>query len=183
VKRFIAIAAISATAILMACGSSIEVHHDWDQRADFNSYRTFAWLDQPVDKASGDARVATQSNDLLDQRVKRAVNSELVSKGLVVNSDSPDLVVVYHTGLQDKVNVTDWGYTYGGRYWGYGGRDIDVYSYQQGTLIVDLIDFNRKELVWRGSAQKALDTNPSPEQIDKTIQEAVKRIFSRYPPS
>lgn len=167
---------------LMGCSSSISINHDFDRDADFASYKTFDWIEAPT-AVMGSARAAQQRNSLLDKRVKTAVERELSAKGFQKESDNPDLLLVYHTGVQDKVEVTDWGYRYSYDYWGYGGRDISVYNYQQGTLIVDLIEAKTMELVWRGSATKALETNPTPEQVEKTLNEAIARMFQRYPPS
>jgi hypothetical protein len=119
---------------------------------------------------------------LVAQRIRKAVDAELEKEGLAVTEGDPDLLVAFHTGVKDKINVTDWGYSYGDYYWGWGGRQIDVYQYQQGSLVVDLIDFQTKELVWRGWAQKTLDENPTPQKTDRTIQEAVSKMFQRYPP-
>jgi hypothetical protein len=132
--------------------------------------------------AVGNARAAQQQNTLLDQRIRRAVDDQLKLKGLKQDASDPDLLIVYHTGLEDKVNVTDWGYTYGSYYWGWGGRSIDVYQYQEGTLIVDLINARTDMLAWRGWATKTLADNPSPEQVEHTINTVIERIFSSYPP-
>ena len=45
------------------------------------------------------------------------------------------------------------GYSYGGRYGagaGYGSG-VTTYEYQEGTLIVDLAESSKKELVWRAT--------------------------------
>jgi hypothetical protein len=161
--------------LLLGC-SSLTVNHDFDPDADFAAYRTYAWASQSQSSSEAGA------SDLVMQRVRRAVDAELQKEGLSRVEAEPDLLVASHTGVKDKINVTDWGYTYGDYYWGWGGRQIDVYQYQQGTLVVDLIDYGSKELVWRGWAQKTLDENPTPERMDRTIQDAVKKIFERYPP-
>ena len=51
-----------------------------------------------------------------------------------------------------------------------------------GTLIVDLVDANQKELVWRGTATKTLDPGSSPEEKQKHLDEAVQKMFGNYPP-
>jgi hypothetical protein len=168
-------------ASLLATGcSSISVHHDYDTAADFATYRTYDWIEQHA-SLSGDARAAQQRNSLLDNRIRGAVDDELAKEGLSIDANDPDLYVVYHVGIQDKIDVTDWGYSYSGRYWGYG-RDVDVYAYQEGTLIVDLIDSNGEHLVWRGTAQATVQSNPTPEKSEKRIRDAIAKMFQRYPP-
>ncbi|MFB3108369.1 MAG: hypothetical protein ACE1ZE_03245 [Candidatus Binatia bacterium] len=36
--------------------------------------------------------------------------------------------------------------------------------------------------MWRGTAQKALDPNPTPEKIEKNIGEAVAKMLEKFPP-
>ena len=169
------------SALVVGC-SSISTNYDYDRDADFGSYGTFAWYELPAN-APTDARQAQQRNDLLDKRIKNAVSAELEKKGMTLVTNNPDVYLVYHTGIEDKVNVTDWGYSYSDYYWGYGGRDITVTNYQQGTLIIDFIDAREKELVFRVSGQKTLDSSPpSPEKQEKTIRKAVEAMLSLYPP-
>jgi hypothetical protein len=166
---------------LGGCGSSITVNHDYDTTADFSRYSTFDWASRASSQANLDATGA--ADGLLDKRIRNAVNQILPDRGLTQDENSPDLLVAYHVGVQDKVQVTDWGYSYGRSYWGMGTRDIDVYQYQQGTLIIDLVDNQTKTLVWRGSGTKTIESSSrSPEQVQKTINDAVGKILSQYPP-
>lgn len=175
-KRIVALVLVTQLALLGGC-SSISVNHDFDREANFTSYKTYDWIPQSA-SAKG-----LQGNTLIDQRVKRAVNNELKAKGLRQNAADPGLLLAYYVGVEDRIDVTDWGYTYPGRYPGwYGGRDIDVYHYKEGTLVLDIIDANSKQLVWRGSAQGTLAVNPTPEERERKITEAVTRMLANYPP-
>lgn len=169
------------TLIVAGCSSGITVNHDFEPDADFSHYKTYAWIDQPA-STMGNAANAGRSNALLDQRIKQAVNDQLAKEGFTVNDSAPDVLMAYHTGVENKVDVTDWGYTYGSYYYGYPRRDVTVTSYEQGTLIVDMIDGHTKELVWRGSAQATLLQNPTPEKIQQRLNEAVGKMFQYYPP-
>jgi len=181
--RILYLMAIIALAMVAAGCSTISVNHDYDSEADFATYNTFAWLQEPV-TAIGDAAAARQQNTLLDKRIRSAVEAELQAKGMTADTETPALLLVYHTGVDSKINVTDWGYTYPTRYGGwYGDRDVDVYQYEEGTLIVDLIDAKTHQLVWRGTATKTLEDNPSPERMEQNLREVVGKMFASYPPS
>jgi Domain of unknown function (DUF4136) len=171
---------LGLAAVAAAC-SSVEVHNDFDVDANFAAYHTYAWITQPAN-ATGNAQAAQERNTLLDKRIRNAVDAQMAAKGFHAEASAPDLLVVYHTGLADKVSVTDWGYTYAGSYWGWAGRDIDVSTYTEGTLIVDLVDAASKELVWRGSATGTVDPSASPEKREQRLNDAVARMFSNYPP-
>jgi hypothetical protein len=170
-------------AVLLAVGcSSISVRHDFDTQADFTAYQTYAWLQQPT-TAVGDAEAAQRTNTLLDKRIKRAVDAELAAKGMKPSAENPDLLVIYHTGLDRKVDVQDWGYSYPRYpYGGWYGGQVDVYEYDEGTLIVDLIDAESDQLVWRGTATKVIDETASPEKREANLNEVVTRLFADYPP-
>jgi hypothetical protein len=183
VKTVFLVLVVGLIGLAVGC-TSFSVNQDYDSDADFAAYKTYAWLQQPT-TAVGDAKAAQQTNTLLDKRIRTAVNAELTAKGMtLLDSDDANLFVAYHTGIQDKVNVTDWGYSYPRGYGGWygGGSNIDVTSYQEGTIIVDLIDTSSKQLVWRGTASGALSSNPSPEQIEKNLADIMKKMFKEYPP-
>ena len=180
-KRIGILTALLAVSLIAGCGTSINVNYDFDVNADFEQYKTYDWVPLP-DTPPGDARRAQQSNTLLDKRIKSQVNAALAEKGMSVRSDSPDMLAAYHVGVKDKVQVTDWGYRYSDHYWGWGGRDIDVYNYEEGTLIIDFIDAQTKELVWRGAGSVALDSSTDPQKSEELIRKVVGKILSQYPP-
>ncbi len=169
-KAFLAL----ALGLLAAGCSTLEVNHDFDGQANFAQYRSYAWVPTPS--------AHQPASQLVAQRIERAIVDELGAKGLQENAGSPDLLVAYHTGTKDKIQVTDWGYTYGSYYWGWGGRSVDVYQYEEGTLVVDLVDAKTKQLVWRGWATGTVDRTQSPEAIEAKINDAVAQIMKRYPP-
>ena len=90
--------------------SSWNVSQDYDKEADFATYKTFAWIEQPT-TGMGSARAAQQMNTLLDKRIKGAVETQLNAKGLVKATENPDLLLIYHTGVDDKVDVSSYGYS------------------------------------------------------------------------
>ncbi len=54
-------------------------------------------------------------------------------------------------------------------------------QYEVGTLVIDVWDAKRKQLVFRGSASGTLSDNP--QKLAKGIQKAVEEIFKKYPPT
>jgi hypothetical protein len=156
------------------------VRYDYDQQADFTEFKTFGWMQVP-EKAV--------ISSLVVQRVKNAVNAELKAKGLIMMSSDPDLLIAEHLGKKDKVQVTDWGYSYGS-YGGsriYGGSRgpgrISTYQYEEGILILDFVDAKSRKLIWRGTAKARVQNLDTPEKSEKIINAAVKKILEKYPPS
>jgi hypothetical protein len=126
----------------------------------------------------------SNTDPLVEKRIKNAITMEMKKKGLVHDTNDPDLKVAIHTYVKDKVRVDSWGYGYASSYWrGYWGpRATDVYQWEEGTLVIDLVDAADNELVWRGEGSKSLPDNPSPDKIDKIVNSAVKKILANYPP-
>lgn len=172
---------IIVLAALAGC-SSISVNYDYDSEVDFTRYRTFGWMSR-ADQQPGNAAEARTSGDLLDRRIRSAVESVLAARGLAPSNAQPDLEIVYHVGAQDKIQVTDWGYRYSDYYWGYGGRQIDVYQYTEGTLVIDLVEAATDNLVWRGSGSGVVDqTQRTPEEMQARMNDIVAKIMKSFPP-
>ncbi|MFQ5584602.1 MAG: DUF4136 domain-containing protein [Calditrichia bacterium] len=165
--------------LALGCSSGIKVQHDWDKQEDFSRFKTYDIMEMPQNK---------RGNQLVFKRIVDAVERELAAKGLTRNVPDPDLLVAIHTSVKNRVNVTDWGYHYApyGYYWGgsgyWGGSRIDVYEYEEGTLIIDFVKAGDEEMIWRGVAQGTMPENPSPEKVDRIINEVVNRILKNYPP-
>src|SRR5574341_163526 len=154
----------------MSCAPSVSVKQDYDKEANFASLKTYEWLAVPT-TAVGSVKAAVERNTLLDKRVKTAVGEQLAAKGYSQNSSNPDVLVTYHVGVDDKGNVTDWGYGYAGygRYGGWGAGwgapgGVEVYQYKQGTLLIDIIDAKNKQLIWRGAGTGTVEPNAPTEK-------------------
>jgi hypothetical protein len=168
---------IGLMAFVIGC-STITVQYDYDKTVNFSGLKTYYWISVPVE---GDI------SPLTVKRVRSAVDTRLQAKGYGLAADNPDVLIAMHFGKQQKVQVTDWGYTYSphGRYRGgyWGPRRIDVYQYEEGTLILDFVDSQSKELIWRGMATGEIDRYATPEKLDKKISEAVAKILKNFPPT
>jgi hypothetical protein len=98
---------------------------------------------------------------------------------------------VYHVAFDKQKDISTFSSGYGGGYgpygWGWGGgmggtsttsvRDILI-----GTLVIDVADAAKGQIAWRGMGVKEVDTQAKPEKRDKSINNAVKKIFKNYPP-
>ena len=166
---------ILAAALLAAC-SNVSTHYDFDTKTDFGKLKTYRWLPPPKEGGT----VAT--SPLIRQRIQSAVDRELAAKGYRPAEGEVDFLVAVHTGAKQRVQVTDWGYRYGYGYYGWGGGRMDVYQYEEGTMILDIVDAGAKKLVWRGTAIAALSPQPTPEQTTKLIDEAVNKLLRDFPP-
>mgnify|MGYP001598322636 CR=1 FL=1 len=146
-----------------------KIHTEFDEAADFSKYKTFAIRD---------GRIRTKQpaldNSLVEKKLKNALAAQLTAKGLQETSERPDLNVTYLLGAVDRreVDVTRVG-------WRGRGVRRDVHRYTVGTLVIDLRDASRRELVWRAVCT---DTAGNAAKIQERIDKDVKKAFEKYPP-
>ncbi|HET8855264.1 MAG TPA: DUF4136 domain-containing protein [Salinimicrobium sp.] len=162
-------------AVAFTSCSSVKVATDYDRTVSFDQYETFAFFKPGIDKA--------EISDLDKKRILRAIENEMLEKGFT-KSENPDLLVSIFTKTQENINIytRNYGYGYGWGwhpwYWGSGYNTVN--STVEGTLYIDLIDAQAKELVWQGMGTAALSVD-SEDKIE-TINEVVEEILEKYPP-
>ncbi len=165
---------------LLASCSSVRVATDYDQSANFNDYKTFAFFKPGIDQA--------EISDLDKKRILKAIENELLSKGFTKSEDPSMLVSIFTTAQQrvDVYNNMGWGWggfgPWGYGPWGYGGMygGNNVARTTEGTLYIDLIDARKKELVWQGQGTGYLAEKVNEKQA--RINEIVNEIMMEYPP-
>jgi hypothetical protein len=129
---------------------------------------------------------------LIDDRIVNAIDTELAAKGLKKSESNPDVFVVYHVAFDKEKDISSFSSGYGGGYgpygWGWGGgfgtttTNVQVRDILVGTLVIDIADAKKGQLAWRGMGVKEVNTQANPEKRDKSINNAVKKIFKNYPP-
>jgi hypothetical protein len=168
---------VAGLTLAAAACSGISTTADWDESYDFSALSTYAWTEQELEGGV---------SEIMLRRMYAAVDNDLAAKGFAkADVYTADVLLAYHTGTQDRQQYDTYGYGAGGwwgGYWGGGMTTTSVRTYTEGTLILDVIDREKNELVWRGSATKTIDQMDSPEQRVQTIQEAVGRLLKDFPP-
>jgi hypothetical protein len=185
VSRFpLAALCAGALAVALAGCSSIRVNYDYDPKADFSNYHSWSWLPQPKPEVI-DPRV---HNEIVDRRVRRAVEAALAARGYQqVEPGRGDFGVAYHAAIQGKVSVQTINDYYGyGPVWGgmvhVPSTRTYVREYDEGTLILDVVDGQSHQIVWRASAQAEVSQSGTPEQRDRRVREAVDQMLDDFPP-
>ena len=166
--------------ILFSSCSAVKVAVDYDRKVDFKKYKTFAFYKTGIDKA--------EISDLDKKRILRAIESELSLLGLV-KSENPDMLVSIFTKSREKVNVNQnnnfgYGFGWGWNPWMWNGMNnnsMNISQYTEGTLFIDFIDKQKKELVWQGVGTGALKIQ-NLEKKEARVKEFVKEIVSKFPP-
>lgn len=162
--------------LLSSC-NSVRVYSDFDSRADFSQYKTYAFHKKGIDRV--------QISELDKKRILHAIDNELSKKGMS-KSENPDLLINFFTKEREQLDVNQfnmgWGYGWG---WGWNpflwGGNTYVSSSTQGTLYIDLIDAKKKELIWQGEGVGTLTENR--REKENQINEFVAKILAQFPPT
>ncbi len=182
--KLFTLAAFAVT--LLASCSSVRVISDYDTKADFGTFKTYAFYKTGIDKA--------QISDLDKKRILKAIEAEMSSRGFA-KSQQPDILISIFTKERERVDVynNNFGWGYGGFYnpwvwgpgwgWGWGGYGNNVSTRTEGSLYIDLIDAKNKELVWQGRGVGTLNNTSNIEKKEERIREFVSHILKEYPPS
>jgi Domain of unknown function (DUF4136) len=173
----------AVTAILLAPALALaqKVSYDFDKTANFAAFKTYSHKEG-----------TKVGQPLIDERIVAAIDAQLAEKGLTKVDSNPDAVVVYHIAFDKQKDISTFSSGYGGGYgpygygwgggWGGGTTTTQVRDILIGTLVIDLADAKGGKLAWRGMGVKEVDTQAKPEKRDKSINNAVKKIFKNYPP-
>ncbi|WP_299054996.1 DUF4136 domain-containing protein [uncultured Polaribacter sp.] len=178
--KYIKMLLVIAVVVFSSC-NTVKVVTDYDAKVDFDQYKTFAFYKPGIDKA--------EISDLDKKRILRAIEFELTAKGFV-KSENPDVLVSIFTKSRERVNVNQnnlgygFGWGWGWNPWMFGGgmnNTVNISQYSEGTLFVDFIDKEKKELVWQGIGTGALKIQ-NREKKEARIKEFVKEIIAKFPP-
>jgi hypothetical protein len=185
-KKLLKFTPILVFAILLSSCSSVRVAADYDREANFDQYKTFAFFKPGIDKA--------EINDIDKRRILRAIEAELMAKGMT-KSENPDMLVSIFTKSNQRVDVFNnawgmggWGWGgFGGWGWGWGpgmgwGGGNQVSTRTEGMLFIDFIDTEKKELIWQGSGTGYLVTR-NVDKKEARIKEFVGKTMEQFPPA
>jgi hypothetical protein len=158
--------------ILAAGCAGRQVSTDYSPATGFSRFRTFAMVSPPDSGAQ----------QLLDQRVRNAVQVQLDAQGLTeTGRQKADLFVGY--GMVDRTHKDV--YTYRDR-WGVAwpmSVQRRVETYTDGTVVVNLVDAKTKQVVWEGEVADVVNLPVgNPVSATRQIDGAVAKLFTKYPP-
>jgi hypothetical protein len=162
--------------VLTSCSSTIKVNYDYDKKATFEQYKTFAFHQKGVNQL--------KISDLDKRRILGAIEEQMLAKGFAKN-ENPDLLINVFTEERETVDVTsfnnNWGWGWG---WGWnpywGGNFTSIDRYVEGTLFIDFIDSRNNQLIWQGIGSGALTQKTN--EKDQLIKDFVSKILAQYPP-
>lgn len=161
---------IAVSVLLNAC-ATIRTVNDYDPDYDFSTLKTFSWIENPD---------VEQRSMLTVKHFKKTMEQRLAQKGITRNDSDPDFKIAFHAKVEQRLDIVNWGYRYSGWYAPYG--NVDVYQYDEGTMIVDFIDAKTNELIYRSTVTAEVGLHTDIEKRKKRVEEAVEKILENFPP-
>ena len=169
---------------LSACTSQPTITSETRAGVDISQYKTYGWFTPLATDNAG-------YSSIISSNFKAAIQNEMAVRGYTYDAASPQLLVNVNASSQERadisstpsVNVGYYGYRGG---FGYGlgmpiyGADVQTTYYKVGTVTIDLVDAQKKELVWTGTLEGVLNKKAM-ENPAAAIQSAVSQIFAKYP--
>jgi hypothetical protein len=184
-SRIAGLFALMATLLVAGCAttSGPKTRIDYDRSADFSVYRTYGFPKETGTDRGGYSTLVTSY-------LKSAVSAQMEARGYKYSEDHPDLLVNFfmntreRTELRPGANATlGYGY-YGYRYGLYSAWPLYDYdrtvTYKIGTLNIDIVDAEKKQLVWEGVAEGRI-TEQELENPKAAINAVVTELMRQYP--
>jgi hypothetical protein len=168
---------ISIAAALAAGCATMTVSSHVERDVVFSEYVTYDW-GPPDQYPVGDPRL--DSNPFFQDHVMGAIEKQLDRKGYErALTGDPDLLIHYHASVNQKLDVytsdTEHGY-----YYPY--TQPQVVEYDQGTLVVDLVDARTNKVIWRGWAQDVMNgVIDNQARLEKQVDEGVSKMMLMLP--
>jgi hypothetical protein len=164
--------------VLAGCATTMTVSSHVDRTVDFTQYRTYDWGPAGA-LPTGDPRL--DKDPFFQDVLQGAVERELARRGLTLaDAGAADLLIHYHASVSRRldVNTADTAYGY------CSGEDCGAMTteYEAGTIVVDFVDVQSNQVIWRGWFQDALESLiDDRDRMTERINEGVTRMLARLP--
>jgi hypothetical protein len=172
-----------AALILVACSTNPTVHSVAAPGFSAAGKSTFRILPVP---APGNGVTLGENDPMLVNSITNRALMNDVSQALIARGYRPAAagtqadfdVAAYATANQAlDINTFDYGYTWSG----WPRQYTEVNTYEKGTVIVDLVDPNTHQLLWRGQGVAAVSENP--QRFMDEMARVVNSVVSKLPPA
>lgn len=183
IRNFLAVIAVAALAAGCATTRAPQTRIDYDKGADFSVYRTFGFPKETGTDRGGYSTLVTSY-------FKDSITTAMEARGYKYAEENPDLLVNFFMNTRERTESTSqprmsmgYGY-YGYRYGLYNAwplyDDDRTVTYKIGTINVDIVDAEKKQLVWEGISEGRVSeeamANPK-----VTVNAVVTELMRKYP--
>ena len=175
--------------LVVGCATRPAVTTDYDSTYNFAALKAFS-----IKETKQESKEDLLISPFTLGHVQALIGAELSKKyNLASASIQPDFIVSYHLVMEEKLEANQFNTMYGVGGWGRGYRypspfmqrsvfDSPVQVYDQGTLIIDVVDAKNQQPIWRGVSEKRLSRGLSPQKQRDVLTGAVLETLAQFPP-
>ncbi len=174
--------------MLTACATKPYVETDYDQAYSFAGLKTYT-----VAETKQDFKDSILVSPFTLSHIQSVLNAELAKRYQApAAGEKPDFVVSYHVVMEEKIDPRSYNDLYGFGWYGRGyylaprpffyGVNSGVRTYNQGSLIIDIVDGKTDKPIWRGVSEKRLSQGMSPQRQREILSMAVAEVVAEFPP-
>ena len=180
------VALVLGFSILAGCANKPHVETDHDAGYDFAALKTFG-----VAETKQDTKESLLVSPFTLSHIHQALEGELGKRYQKDSVESkPDFIVSYHVVVEEKIDPRSYNDLYGFGWYGRGyhprpmfyGVNSGVRTYNQGSLIIDIVDGKTNKPIWRGVSQKRLSKGMAPQNQREVLSMAVSEVMVQFPP-
>ena len=168
---------VVAATLAVGC-ATLNVSSHVERGVDFTTFATYDW--GPADAIpTGDPRL--DNNPFFRDYLMGAVEKQLASHGYRRAADAqPNLLIHYHANINQRFEVH--GMEPANYPNCYPNCEPAVVEYEQGTIVVDVVNAATGKLVWRGWAQDNISgLIDNQAALERHIVRSVDRMFEQFP--
>ncbi|MDX1501560.1 MAG: DUF4136 domain-containing protein [Thermoanaerobaculia bacterium] len=159
-----------------AAAGAMQVKTSHSPTTDFGVYESYDWVGDPT--LGPDHPLAVDSE--LDRKIREAGDEVLAKAGLRRVEEGPDLLIRVVGFVSDHLSVEGERRELGGGVaWIGDPQGHRTMSYQEGTLVFEILDSGTKEIVWSGWAT---DAAQDVVRLQKKAVPGTRKILRAFPP-
>jgi hypothetical protein len=168
------LAAVTFAALTLGACATMNVNSFHSRDANLKEYRTYDWAaDDRLE--TGDPRL--DNNPFFLARVQHDVDKALAAKGFEKVADRAAMLIHYHAGVEQRVDLSNADPKYSENCNGCG-----PFVYDEGSLVIDFVDAGTGKLLWRGWAEGSIDgVVDRQDHMEEVVDRAVARILEKLP--
>ena len=186
-KKLIQCLGFIGVVLLVGCTTRPYVETDYQSDYDFAGLHAFKLIETQQD---------TKENLLVSpftlSHIHAVLEAELAKRYQKAAGEESDFEVRYHVVLEEKIDPRSYDELYGFGFYdprlrGYQspffhGVSSGLRLYDQGSLIVDVVDTKTQKPIWRGVSAKRLSRGMAPQRQREILSRAVVEVISQFPP-
>lgn len=187
-KKLNWIIAVFSLLWLSGCANQPNVETDHQADYEFSSLKVFK-----VAETKQDSKENILISPFTLSHIHTALEGELAKRYQQAKGDvKPDFVVTYHVVVEEKIDPRSYDDLYGYGFYGRGyyrypypffhGPGAGLRVYNQGSLIIDIVDAKTEKPIWRGVSEKRLSRGMAPQQQRELLSRAVAEVMTFFPP-